>query len=136
MQAAVGRNRAERVATLIEQHDEACRLHDLTRRTHARHAERLAVERRIVELPLVREQLHLLRKLRFIRRLVWLGRLTLLRRAVHLVEDALVIGIGAHREEDARGLARRERLYGLGAAGPDAAQIRMSFARALLRERG
>ncbi len=125
VRAAVGRNRAERVAPLVEQHDEARRLHDLAGRPHARHAERLAVERRVVELALVGQQLHLRCELRLVRRLVRLGRLAFLRGTVHLVEDALVVGVRPHREEDARRFARCQRLDRLGAPGPHTVQIGM-----------
>ena len=91
--AAVGRDRAERVAPLVEQHDETRRLHDLAGRSHARHAERFAVERRIVELPLVRQHLDLRRDAPAYGRLVRLGRLASFAALIHLVEDALVVGL-------------------------------------------
>src|SRR4029450_10487872 len=104
MRTAVGRNRAEGVAPLIKQDDQARRLHDLAWRAHPRDAERLAIERWIVELPLVGEELYFFRQLRLVRRLVRFGRLSFLRGAIHLIEDAFVIRTGADRQQGGGGV--------------------------------
>src|SRR4030095_9923636 len=81
------RDDAENVSLLIEEEQLRCRLYDLRGRAHARHAGRLAVERRIFLDAFAIEVLHALPELRLVHRLV--GR--------PLIEACVALGVDTRR---------------------------------------
>ena len=121
----ITRNRFE---SAVEEHDLARRLDDLGRRAHARHALRLAVERRVEDALLVREVFHLREQLRLVLRLVRRGRAPVDRQRSRPVKTSPPSGFtplsGSSQRTDSPGFTAG----GSGADAPDAVEIDFAVA--------
>src|SRR5438105_3377093 len=138
MRTAVDEDDAERVAVLVEEDQLGRGLDDLSGRSHARHAVRLAVERRILLDALAIEILHALPELGLVHRLI--GR-TLVDARVALRVDARMAFarvdlrlVAEARRRQLHDVALLIRLHAAAAARPEAGEVRMAVGRARRRD--
>src|SRR5438105_7103317 len=140
MRTAVDEDDAERVAVLVEEDQLGRGLDDLSGRSHARHAVRLAVERRILLDALAIEILHALPELGLVHRLI--GR-TLVDARVALRVDARMAFarvdlrlVAEARLRQLHDVALLIRLHAPAAAAarPEAGEVRMAVGRARRRD--